>query len=673
MLRKVLIANRGEIAVRIARACYELGVASVMVYSEADRSSLHLRSGDEAYYLGASPASESYLRADRIIEVALTAGCDAVHPGYGFLSENAEFASAVVNAGLIWIGPPPPAIALMGSKIESKRLAEAHGVPVVPGYFGSDQADETLRHEAQRIGFPLLVKASAGGGGKGMRIVSDSGGLLEALQGARREASAAFGDDALMIEKYLTAPRHIEVQVLGDLHGHLRHLGERDCTIQRRHQKIVEESPSPVIDEDLRAAITSAAVTLSTAAKYSSAGTVEFIFQDGAFYFLEMNTRIQVEHPVTEEALGVDLVQAQIRIASGEFLDSIIGEPQLTRHAFEARLYAEDPNTGFLPSVGRLNRLKLPAPNENVRVDSGVSEGDSVTPFYDPMIAKIITSGPDRAQALLQMRNALNAVEVEGPKTNLGFLKWLFANPDFMDGNFSTRFIEQHYTPGIDAETPLAVLLAASRSLVGSRLATQDHDSVWRASGWRHGRQQMPLHIVVAGNTFRVTMSKEAGHVDCWAYEVQHDGVLISEGKCVVRTLSAGGSSEIALAVDMPDINGSAICRVRDRAEEGIEVSFDGLTYPVRLAESLSTDHLNKHVLGGAEDTLASPMPGKVLKLLVQEGEEVFDDQPLVIIEAMKMEFTVRAPHSGRIARLAYPQGSQVAVGDVLIEMEKAQ
>ena len=671
MLCKMLVANRGEIAVRVARACGEMGIISMMVYSDADRDGLHVRCGNEAYYLGESPASESYLRGDRIIEIALASGCDAIHPGYGFLSENAQFATEVMAAGLIWIGPPPEAIALMGSKIASKRLAEAHGVPLVPGYFGDDQSNETLAVEAERIGYPVLVKASAGGGGKGMRIVEEPESLTESLEGARREAAAAFGDDALMIEKYLTSPRHIEVQVLGDSRGNLMHLGERDCTIQRRHQKVVEESPSPVIDDKVREPITSSAVALARAAGYSSAGTVEFIFQDGAFYFLEMNTRIQVEHPVTEESLGVDLIQAQIRIAGGESLDTAIGTPKIRRHAIEARLYAEDPTTGFLPSVGRLSKFSLPPQGENLRIDAGVAEGDSITPYYDPMLAKIITSGPDRPAALRTMRNALNAIEVEGPRTNLDFLRWLFAQPDFAEGRFSTRYIEENYRPNSEAKIPLAVLLAAGLTMIENRPLNDQFGDVWQAYGWRQGRQRMPLRIVVAGNPFLVRLSTHPEDDTCWSFEITRNTVLVGEGESILRKLGNGQDGSTSVAVELPDTPGSAICTIRREQNGNIEAILDGLRYPVRLADSLNIEHLQTQVHAGDEDTLASPMPGKVLKVLVSPSETVTEDQPLVIIEAMKMEFTVRAPHDGRIGAVKYEQGAQVAVGDILIEMEK--
>jgi 3-methylcrotonyl-CoA carboxylase alpha subunit len=670
---KILIANRGEIAVRIARACHEVGMAAVMVYSEADRFALHVRSGDEACYIGESPASDSYLRGDRIIEAALATGCRAIHPGYGFLAENAKFAADVIAAGLIWIGPQPSAISLMGSKIESKRLAEATEVPIVPGYFGDDQTDHEMATQAGKIGFPVLVKASAGGGGKGMRVVATPTDLNQALLAARREAAAAFGDDSLMLEKYLEAPRHIEVQVLGDLHGNLRHFGERDCTIQRRHQKVVEESPSPVIDATLREAITTAAVKLAAAAKYSSAGTVEFIFQDGEFYFLEMNTRIQVEHPVTEEALGVDLVHAQIRIAFGESLNDILAQPGIKRHAIEARLYAEDPTTGFLPSTGRVTKLLLSISGADVRVDAGVAEGDDISPFYDPMIAKIIASGPDRLDAIISMRNALNRVEVEGPKTNLPFLKWLFAQPDFVAANFSTRFIEQRYTSGAVAETPLPVLLAASYHLLTAAATREVPNSALQPIAWRHGRQQMPLKIMVAGTKVNAIMSVDPGDRDRWTFNLQQGDSAVAEGPCTIRTLSASSSGEVSIAVKLQEVDVSQVCKVCLREGGDAVLTFEGIAYPVRLAESLESSRLNKRAQGGSEDSLASPMPGKVLKLLVNEQQEVEDDQPLAIIEAMKMEFTIKAPHAGRIARITFPEGSQVAVGDILIEMESAR
>ena len=505
-----------------------------------------------------------------------------------------------------------------------------------------------------------------------MRIVTEHGSLKASLEGARREASASFGDDSLMIEKYLTSPRHIEVQVLGDSQGNLMHLGERDCTIQRRHQKVVEESPSPVVDDTLSEAITSSAVALARAAGYSRAVTVEFIFQDGDFYFLEMNTRIQVEHPVTEESLGVDLVQAQIRIAGGELLEAAIGTRKKARHSIEARLYAEDPSTGFLPSVGRLSKFSLPKQGDKLRIDAGVAVGDSVTPYYDPMLAKVITSGSDRRSALLGMRNALNAIEVEGPSSNLSFLRWLVAQPDFAEGAFSTRFIEENYRPDSEVEIPHTVLLAAGLALIRNRPPHHVSEDVWHTNGWRQGRQKMPFRIVVAGEPFLVRLSAHPEDSTCWSYEIERRTMLIAEGEGVLRLSNVGHDGSATVAVEFPDAVGSEVCTIRRDQDGNLCVMLDGLRYPFKLADSLNSEHLEAQISPSDEDTLASPMPGKVLKVLVSPSESVIEDQPLVIIEAMKMEFTVRAPHAGRIGAIKYEQGAQVAVGDILIEMEKA-
>lgn len=672
---KILIANRGEIAVRIARACLALDIKSVAVYSDADEHALHVRACDEAYHIGPAPALESYLRGDKIIEVAKRAGCDAIHPGYGFLSENANFARAVLDAGLTWIGPSPEAITLMGSKIEAKRLAEQVGVPVVPGYYGDDQSPARLAAEAEMIGFPVLIKASAGGGGKGMRVVERPADFLAALEGAQREAQAAFADATVMLERYLTEPRHIEVQVLGDQYGNLVHLGERECSIQRRHQKVVEESPSPVITDALRAQLTGSALKLARKAGYTNAGTVEFIFQAGEYYFLEMNTRLQVEHPVTEQALNFDLVEAQIRVAGGERLWVAQDEIEFEAHSIEARLYAEDPEKGFLPSTGTITLLDAPYDGYGIRVDAGVSQGDEISPYYDPMLAKIVASGDTRHQALTRMREMLGSMQLTGVQTNLDFLRWLFSHPQFELGNTSTRFIERYYRPGAFTLVPTQVVLAASALLMlSSAYVVTDP---WASSGWRQARQAMRTDVLIEGRTYRVELSGQTGVPNGYTARMCQGEDVLFEGPVELLVprqtpdgadiTGVGSAVQVKLQDDGPFY--MLECGFSDDGRDAY-LYWDSREYWVRRAPALSTEHLGKALHLQDEDTLESPMPGKVLKVMVAVGDQVSDEQPLVIIEAMKMEFTVRAPHAGHIATVHFAEGAQVAAGDILVELE---
>ena len=650
------------------------------VYSEADRDALHVRACDEAYYIGPAPAKDSYLRGDVIIDVARRAGCDAIHPGFGFLSENAGFAQAVIQAGLTWVGPSPEAITVMGSKIEAKKIATRAGVPVVPGYFGDDQSAENLAKEADKIGYPVLIKASAGGGGKGMRVVERADDLQAGLDAAQREALAAFGDSSVMLEKYLSEPRHIEVQVLGDTQGHVIHLGERECSIQRRHQKVMEESPSPIVTAEMREQLTRSAVALAKAAGYSNAGTVEFIYQNGEFYFLEMNTRLQVEHTVTEEALDIDLVEAQLRIAAGEPLWIEQDEIEFVAHAIEVRLYAEDPERGFLPATGKITRLALPFDDPEVRVDAGVSQGDVITPFYDPMVAKIITSGETRSEALRQMREVLGGLQVEGVKTNLDFLRWLVSHPQVDMGNLSTSFIDKYYRPGAFLVAPVAVVLAGGAVL----LLSEDYGepgppplSVWSASAWRIAGQGISGQLLIEGRTYSVELSRAGDRADTWQTVVrQGDDVILDE----IVGLSLRPESEAAATFDgVPSVVQLALpgmplysIEYGWGVDDSVSITWDRREYLVRSAPPLSTESMNISVHRNDENSLESPMPGKVLQVLVAAGDTVEEEQPLVIIEAMKMEFIVRAPHNGIVVQVHYAAGDQVAVGDILVEMGKA-
>lgn len=676
---KLLIANRGEIAVRIARACRELGITSVGVFSEADRDGLHVRACDEAYFIGPAPAADSYLRGDIIIEVARRAACDAIHPGFGFLSENAGFAQAVGDAGLIWIGPSPEAMQLMGSKIEAKKIAVRANVPVVPGYFGEDQSVAKLVEEAERVGYPVLIKASAGGGGKGMRVIERSDEFAEGLEGAKREALAAFGDDSVMLEKYLSEPRHIEVQVLGDNFGKVIHLGERECSIQRRHQKVLEESPSPVVTPALRQRITHAALALAKAAGYSNAGTVEFIYQDGEFYFLEMNTRLQVEHTVTEEALDIDLVEAQLRIAAGEHLWIEQDVVEFVGSAIEVRLYAEDPERGFLPATGKITELELPFSDNDLRIDAGVTLGDTISPYYDPMIAKIITSGSTRFEALRHMREVLGGLQVGGVRNNLDFLRWLVNHPQVEMGNISTRFIERYYRPGAFAVVPLQVILAGA----AVRLLSEDYGepdeppiSVWQANTWRQAGQEVEDGILIDGHAYHVSLSRTGTEPGTWRAEVTQGETVMATHEVRIKIrpqADVSANFDTVPPVVQLQLPGEPVLSIQYGwgPEDVVSLIWERREYLVRSAPPLSSEHLNTAVHLSNEDALESPMPGKVLRVLVAAGDKVSEEQPLVIIEAMKMEFTVRAPHEGSVAAVKYNEGDQVAVGDVLVELDK--
>ena len=674
---KILIANRGEIVVRIARACEALGISTVAIYSDADRDSLHVRACNEAYRIGPPPASDSYLRGDVIIEAARKSGCDAIHPGFGFLSENDQFARAVEEAGITWIGPSPEAIALMGSKIEAKRIAESNNVPTVPGYFGDDQSTERLLIEGDRVGYPLMVKASAGGGGKGMRVVEAPAGLREAIEGARREAVAAFGDGALMLEKYLSDPRHIEVQVLGDQHGSLVHLGERECSVQRRHQKVAEEAPSPVVGPELRERLTSAALSLARAVGYTNAGTVEFIYQDGDFYFLEMNTRLQVEHTVTEEAYGIDIVEAQLRIAAGEHLwfDQEMVEHE--QHALEVRLYAEDPEHGFLPSTGVITSISAPHDEVGVRIDAGVGEGATITPYYDPMIAKIITSGETRMGAVQRMREVLGSLRVEGVHTNLDFLRWLVAHPQFELGNISTRFIERYYREGVFTMVPAPAMLAgAAVRLLSEEYEAAAGGNTWRSTAWRHLNRHIGATFYTDGHPYDVSFSRTRGDAHEWHATVSQGDSSLFDGSVNVTIRQASRANhafeDVPQSVQV-EIPGEPLVSLEYGwgDDDSVFVVWDGREYWLRLVPPLSTERISASLQPGGEGTLASPMPGKVLSVLVGPGSEVEAEQPLVVIEAMKMEFTVRAPRAGQVRAVHYEEGDQVSVGDVLVELEQ--
>jgi 3-methylcrotonyl-CoA carboxylase alpha subunit len=617
MIKSLLIANRGEIACRVIRTARRLGIRTVAVYSDADAKALHVRMTDEAVHIGPSPARESYLVGEKIIEAAKATGAEAIHPGYGFLSENADFAQAVIDAGLIWVGPKPASIRAMGLKDAAKKLMAEAGVPVTPGYLGEDQDPAHLKQEADAIGYPVLIKAVAGGGGKGMRRVDDAKDFDDALESAKREAASSFGDDRVLIEKYITSPRHIEVQVFGDSHGNVVHLFERDCSLQRRHQKVIEEAPAPGMDVETREAVCGAAVRAARAVNYESAGTIEFI-ADGSeglradrIWFMEMNTRLQVEHPVTEEITGQDLVEWQLRVASGEKLPKTQDELSITGHAIEARLYAEDPAKGFLPSVGRLDHFDL---GDEGRIETGVEEGDAISPFYDPMIAKLIGTGNTRDEAIDELAGILDGVEVWPVRTNAAFLFNALVDPDFGDERIDTGFIEKH----LDELVP----------------PTEPSDEIRRAAG-----------------AIAVLAAEENAALPGLA------GLRLNARPRLAVTLN-GSLVELADEDEIADVSGFA-------DEARVVVFAEGQMYEFRLAtRGTGTSH------GLHDGEIEAPMPGKVTAVEVSQGEKVAKGQRLLTLEAMKMEHALTAPFDGTVAELNAKSGAQVTEGQLLVKVE---
>jgi 3-methylcrotonyl-CoA carboxylase alpha subunit len=662
MFRKILIANRGEIACRVATTARRLGIGVAAVYSEADAGARHVQMADEAFLLGPAPAAESYLRGDRVIEAALKCGAQAIHPGYGFLSENEAFARACAKAGLVFIGPPPEAIAAMGDKSAAKRLMGKAGVPLVPGYHGAKQEPALLAKEAEKIGFPVLIKPSAGGGGKGMRIVTKAAEFQVALEGAQREAKAAFGDARMLIERYLERPRHIEVQVFGDTKGGCVYLFERDCSVQRRHQKVLEEAPAPGMSAKRRKEMGEAAVAAARAVDYVGAGTVEFIAeQDGKFYFMEMNTRLQVEHPVTEMITGLDLVEWQLRVASGEPLPLVQGALAIRGHAIEARLYAEDPERGFLPQTGRLAHLRFPQASDTVRIDTGVEPGATITPHYDPMIAKLIAWGEDRPAALARLGAALAAVEITGVRTNVAFLERVVRSKAFSSGELDTELIErnraklfppqQAATHALLAAAAMAELLEEADEARARAAGSGDPYSPWDSvDGWRlnqgsHHRFVFAEH----GRRHEVTLQFRPGGF----------GLTIDGGEYTLAgERTAPGT--LRLRLDGHVFEARAV-----HAGQDWQVSADGARAVLRLEEDLPAA-ADESAPGG----LVAPMPGKVIALLVKPGTKVDKGAPLLILEAMKMEHTISAPADGVVKAIHFAAGEQVPEGAELLTLE---
>ncbi len=665
MFNKILIANRGEIACRVVRTARRLGIRSVAVYSDADAQALHVQVADEAVRIGPPPARESYLRAEAIIEAAQRTGAEAIHPGYGFLSENASFAQRCAEAGLVFIGPPAAAIEAMGSKSAAKALMQRTGVPLVPGYHGEDQHPALLQQQADRIGYPVLIKASAGGGGKGMRRVEQAGHFAAALASCQREAAASFGDARVLVEKYLLRPRHIEIQVFTDTHGGGVYLFERDCSVQRRHQKVVEEAPAPGMSPERRAQMGAAALAAARAVGYVGAGTVEFIAEpSGAFYFMEMNTRLQVEHPVTEMITGEDLVEWQLRVAAGEPLPR--SQEQLSIHgaAIEVRIYAEDPERGFLPSTGRLRLLRMPTASDAVRIDAGVAEGDTISPYYDPMIAKLISCGPTRDTARARMRAALAEVQILGVENNVQFLARLMSSRAFAEADLDTALIEREHAqlfPPTGAAPDVAVAAAAVAVLRRQRAANEHTPgpAVWRRAGaWRlNARAEQRLRFRSGGVEQSVRVREGAG-----------SGCELWVGAAGRERETAAEVSELGLA-DAPvrvRIDGRSQQMQSIIEGERCDVFMDGSHYRIECIDPLA--HVGESV--AAEGGIRALMPGRVVALLVQPGARVSKGTPLLILEAMKMEHTTFAPADGVCEGFNVAVGEQVAEGSELVRFQ---
>ena len=661
MFKKILIANRGEIACRVAATARRMAIKTVAVYSDADAGAKHVGFCDEAVHIGGSAPKDSYLRWERIIEAARVTGAEGIHPGYGFLSENEEFAQACLNAGLVFIGPPASAIKAMGLKAESKQLMEKAGVPLVPGYHGASQDPALLQREADRIGYPVLIKASAGGGGKGMRAVEISEDFAAALASCKREAINSFGDDAVLIEKYAQRPRHIEIQVFGDTHGNYVYLFERDCSVQRRHQKVLEEAPAPGMTVAMRQQMGEAAVAAARAVKYVGAGTVEFIVEQRAdggmsFFFMEMNTRLQVEHPVTEAITGLDLVEWQLRVASGEPLPLAQEQLRINGHAVEARICAENPDNNFLPTTGTLRVYDKPACSAfergTIRIDDGVRQGDTISPYYDSMVAKLIVHGQTREEALARMDEALAQTRIVGLSTNVQFLRHVVRSPSFAQANLDTALIPREAAVLFNQEPvglPLAAAAAIAQTLLTEK-AAEGADPFSRRDGWQtHGVTLRPFEFDFHGETSRAVLT------------YLHDGAL---------RLSVG------------DVSGLLVF---SRSAQGIDIQFAGQRLTATVYTQGEVDHVftargatqitaidllahagEAHAEGGS---LTAPMPGKILSFFVKAGDLVKKGQPLAVMEAMKMEHTIAAPADGVVEELMYAPGDQVTEGSELLKI----
>jgi 3-methylcrotonyl-CoA carboxylase alpha subunit len=673
MFKKILIANRGEIACRVAATAKRMGIKTVAVYSDADAQAKHVQVCDEAVHIGGSAPKDSYLRWERILQAAKDTGAQAVHPGYGFLSENEDFAKACAAAGLVFIGPPASAILAMGLKAESKQLMEKAGVPLVPGYHAADQDPALLQREADRIGYPALIKASAGGGGKGMRVVNSSAEFADALASCKREAINSFGDDAVLIEKYVQRPRHIEIQVFGDTHGNCVYLFERDCSVQRRHQKVLEEAPAPGMTEALRKQMGEAAVAAAKAVNYVGAGTVEFIVEQTAydkpesmkFYFMEMNTRLQVEHPVTEAITGLDLVEWQLRVASGEPLPLQQSDLRIHGHAIEARICAENPDNNFLPATGTLAVYRKPACSSfaisDIRVDDGVREGDSISPFYDSMVAKLIVHGDTREQALARLDEALSQTRIVGLTTNVQFLRHIIRTDSFATAKLDTALIQREDKALFGQEAvglPLAAASVVAHTLQKEQ-AQVGHDPFSQRDGWRaYGVATRAFGFNFHGASYTAVLS------------YLHDGVLqlaVGEGDDAVSGALAWRAEADALHVSFADHTARVQVFIEAQAHEDVAHVFapQGATR-ITVVDALA--HAGDTQEAGGR--LTAPMPGKVVSFAVKAGEKVKAGQPLAVMEAMKMEHTIAAPADGEVLELLYAPGDQVTEGAELLKLK---
>ena len=655
MFNKILIANRGEIACRVIRSAKKLGIATVAVYSDADANAQHVKQADEAVYIGESPAAQSYLQGDRIIQAALDTGAQAIHPGYGFLSENDQFAEACKKNNIVFIGPPVDAILAMGLKATSKALMEKAGVPLTPGYHGTNQDADFLKQQADAIGYPVLIKASAGGGGKGMRLVERSEDFLASLASCKSEAKASFANDDVLIERYVVQPRHIEVQVFGDTHGNYVHLFERDCSVQRRHQKVLEEAPAPLMAEPKLEAMRQAAIDAARAVNYVGAGTVEFIVeQDGTAYFMEMNTRLQVEHPVTEMITGQDLVEWQLRVAYGEPLPKQQHELSINGHALEARVYAEEPEKSFLPAIGKIHYLSYPTQNAHVRVDSGIVEGDEITTYYDPMIAKLIVWGKNREAALTQMHHALSQFHVDGLGNNIAFLDRLVRCDSFANANLDTGLIqrEEAFLLGPQAQVSPDIVVSAALTELLSRFASNKtaNNPVWQAESlWRvniNARYAVKFAVNGIENVLHFTPQANGylAEYDCQTYAIQ--GQLLDAHS--VKIELAGRKAHYAFSL----------------SDSGLTLYTNGQSHHfAHIQPSFSTEDDT-----ATAGNLKAPMPGVITQVLVQPNSSVKKDDVLLTLEAMKIEYSIRAPQDGVVAAAYFQAGDQVKAGDELVE-----
>jgi len=662
MLRRLLVANRGEIVCRIARTAQRLGLTTIAVYSEADAGARHVRVADEAYYLGPAPAAESYLDIAKIIALAQRVGADGVHPGYGFLSENAAFAQACVDAGLIFVGPPASAIRAMGSKSASKAAMAAVGVPVAPGYHGADQSPATLAAEAQRVGFPLIIKASAGGGGKGMQVVNSAAEVAAAVESAQRLARTAFGDDRLLLERYFPQARHVEVQVFADSHGDIVSLFDRDCSVQRRHQKIIEEAPAPNLRDEVRAAMSQAAIQSARAVGYVGAGTVEFLVDEAQhFYFMEMNTRLQVEHPVTELITGIDLVEWQLRIATGARLPK--AQNEILRHgaAMEARLYAEDPTRGYLPSVGRIAHLHWPEGAPHLRFDTGVDAGDEVSTFYDPMLGKVVAWGESRGEAADRLHQALADIEIVGVTTNRALLTSVLADEEFRRGGVSTSFLDArraHLAFGEPAAGEVDAVLAA----LWCATRHTESDDLWADSrGWR----------LAAAPRSTWSFAERAVIIESSAPNNYLGCVAGPRGRVVGHEPAAGQEYPLRLVARGPQSLDVEVAGQIQRLsvielDQALHLFRAGRHVVLRLAR---TEDALQVSAGVEEGSLLTPLPGTMVAVHVTVGQQVARGAPLVTVEAMKMEHTLTAPYDGVVARIPFALADRVAAGAVLVEL----